>query len=48
VTYRVARFEGEPAIQEPLALADWGWFALDALPSPLTQATRDAVEILRR
>lgn len=46
VTYRVERFEGEPAIQEPQALADWGWFPLDALPAPLTQATRDAVDAL--
>lgn len=46
VTYRVERFEGEPAIQEPQALADWGWFTRDALPSPLTQATRDALKAL--
>jgi ADP-ribose pyrophosphatase YjhB (NUDIX family) len=46
VTYRVERFEGEPAIQEPQALAGWGWFALHALPAPLTQATLDAVGAL--
>ena len=46
VTYRVEWFEGEPAIQEPQALTDWGWFSLDALPAPLTQATRDAVDAL--
>jgi ADP-ribose pyrophosphatase YjhB (NUDIX family) len=44
--YRVDEYTGEPAIQEPEALADWGWFALDALPAPLTQATRDAVAAL--
>jgi ADP-ribose pyrophosphatase YjhB (NUDIX family) len=46
ITYRTVRFEGEPAIQETHALSDWGWFALDALPSPLTAATRDAVAML--
>ena len=47
VTYRADSVDGEPAIQEPAALADWGWFALDALPSPLTQATVDAVTALK-
>jgi ADP-ribose pyrophosphatase YjhB (NUDIX family) len=47
VTYRAQLISGEPAIQEPQALADWGWFALDALPSPLTAATLDAVAVLR-
>jgi ADP-ribose pyrophosphatase YjhB (NUDIX family) len=47
VTYRAQLISGEPAIQEPQTLADWGWFALDALPSPLTAATLDAVAVLR-
>ena len=47
VTYRADGCVGEPAIQEPEALADWGWFSLDALPSPLTAATLDAVAALR-
>ena len=47
VTYRADGCMGEPLIQEPEALADWGWFALDALPSPLTAATLDAVAALR-
>lgn len=38
---------GEPAIREPDALADWGWFALDALPAPLTEATRQTLPALR-
>lgn len=46
ITYRVERFEGEPQIQEPHALSEWGWFALGALPAPLTAATRDAVKAL--
>ena len=44
--YRVDGFAGAPAIQEPEALAEWGWFGLDALPQPITQATADAVKRL--
>lgn len=44
--YRVERFDGTPAIQEPDALAAWDWFALDALPALLTQATLDAIAAL--
>ena len=29
---------GEPEIQEPEKHGGWGWFALDALPAPLTMA----------
>lgn len=47
ITYAVEGFEGQPAIREAHALHDWGWFALDALPSPLTAATRDAVAALQ-
>jgi 8-oxo-dGTP diphosphatase len=36
ITYAVESFEGEPAIQEAHAIHEWGWFALDALPSPMT------------
>jgi ADP-ribose pyrophosphatase YjhB (NUDIX family) len=46
ITYRVKSFSGEPSIQEDHALSEWGWFALDALPSPLTAATADAVAAL--
>ncbi len=46
ITYRAESFSGEPSIQEDHALSAWGWFALDALPSPLTAATRDAVAAL--
>lgn len=48
ITYRTESFEGEPAIQEAHALHEWGWFPLDALPSPLTAATADAVVVLKR
>ena len=47
ITYRVESFEGAPEIKEAHALHDWGWFALDALPSPLTASTRDAVAALK-
>lgn len=30
---------GEPRNMEPGKHGDWGWFALDALPQPLTSAT---------
>lgn len=47
ITYLAVDWRGEPAIQEAHALHEWGWFALDALPSPLTAATRDAVSALQ-
>jgi len=45
-THRASITNGAPSIQEPLALADWGWFALDQLPVPLTLATRTALAAL--
>jgi ADP-ribose pyrophosphatase YjhB (NUDIX family) len=47
ITYSVESFEGEPAIQEAHAIHEWGWFALDALPAPLTAGTGDAVAALK-
>jgi len=46
ITYRAQGFEGAPAIMEAHALHDWGWFPLDALPSPLTASTADAIRRL--
>ena len=43
LVYRVEQYEGTPTIMEPDALSDMGWFALDMLPTPLTQATQQAV-----
>jgi ADP-ribose pyrophosphatase YjhB (NUDIX family) len=40
--FRIEEYEGTPAIMEPDALSDLGWFKLDALPSPLTEATKFA------
>ncbi|MFZ5670471.1 MAG: NUDIX hydrolase [Pseudomonadota bacterium] len=46
--YLVEDCEGEPAVREPDKLGACGWFALDALPTPLTAATRAAVKALFR
>jgi ADP-ribose pyrophosphatase YjhB (NUDIX family) len=45
--YRAAIAGGEPVNREPAALAAIGWFALDALPQPLTLATRVALATAR-
>jgi ADP-ribose pyrophosphatase YjhB (NUDIX family) len=37
---------GMPQINEPQALAELAWFALDRLPTPLTAATIQAMEAL--
>ncbi len=44
--YLVERFEGEPRLMEPHKHAAFGWFPLDALPVPLTAATRTALPAL--
>lgn len=41
--YRARITAGTPRLMEPDALADWGWFAIAALPGPLTLSTRVAV-----
>jgi len=43
--YAATITHGEPQVCEPDALADWGWFDTEAPPSPLTQATRDALAV---
>ncbi|WP_112661672.1 NUDIX hydrolase [Microvirga flavescens] len=45
--YRARNISGEPRIVEPHKHSAFGWFALDALPSPLTRATQVAVAALR-
>jgi ADP-ribose pyrophosphatase YjhB (NUDIX family) len=40
-------FVGEPTNLEPEKHTDLGWFALDALPSPLTVAAQTAAQALR-
>ncbi len=46
--YLVEDFAGEPVNREPEKHADMAWFALDALPEPLTEPTRQALAALAR
>lgn len=46
--FRVDHYEGTPAIMESDALSDLGWFEPDALPTELTEATRQAVAVMKR
>ncbi|MBP1851058.1 8-oxo-dGTP diphosphatase [Rhizobium halophytocola] len=39
--YVTRDFTGEPSLTEPDKLSDFGWFALDALPEPLSAFTRE-------
>lgn len=45
--YHIDSFDGEPQLMEPEALSGLDWFALDALPHRLTEATLQAVSALR-
>lgn len=40
-------FTGEPRVMEPEKLPEFGWFALDALPQPLSRFAADAVAALK-
>ena len=40
-------FSGEARVVEPDKLPEFGWFALDALPSPLSRFAADAVTALQ-
>ncbi|WP_427025104.1 NUDIX domain-containing protein [Aureimonas ureilytica] len=44
--YRADRFTGEPRIVEPHKHEALGWFALDALPTPLSKAVEVAARVL--
>lgn len=44
--YRADRFTGEPRIVEPHKHEALGWFALDALPVPLSKAVEVAARAL--
>lgn len=44
--YRADRFTGEPRIVEPHKHEALGWFALDALPAPLSKAVEVAARVL--
>jgi 8-oxo-dGTP diphosphatase len=45
--YRARIKAGEPVNREPDKIAAIGWFALDAPPSPLALAAREAIAALR-
>lgn len=44
--YVTDNFSGEPRVMEPEKLPEFGWFALDDLPSPLSRFAADAVDAL--
>jgi len=46
--FLVTYYEGTPAIMEPDALSDLGWFEVGALPADLTEATKQAVAAMKR
>lgn len=45
--YVTEDFAGEARVMEPEKLPEFGWFSLDALPSPLSRFAADAVKALR-
>lgn len=47
VIYVSEDFTGEPRVMEPQKLPEFGWFAFDALPQPLSRFATDAVTALR-
>lgn len=47
VLYVTDDFSGDPVLTEPDKLSDFGWFAIDALPTPLSAFTSHAVRLLQ-
>lgn len=47
IIYRSEDVCGEARVTEPEKLPDFGWFALDDLPTPLSRFAADAVKALR-
>jgi len=45
--YDARLVSGEPRIMEPEKHGGWGWFALDALPAPLTMAALSYLSAIR-
>lgn len=45
--YKTTDFSGEPMLAEPDKLSDFGWFALDGLPNPLSEVTKAILPFLR-
>lgn len=46
--YLAESFTGEAVLREPEKHEGLGWFALDALPAPLSVAVQDALSALKR
>ncbi len=44
IFFRATKWEGEPKNMEPQKSDDAGWFALDALPSPITPHVESALK----
>lgn len=44
--YVTEDFSGEPCVMEPEKLPEFGWFPLDALPSPLSRFASDAIKAM--
>lgn len=45
--YRTSDISGNPRVMEPEKLPEFGWFALDDLPAPLSRFAADAVRALK-
>ncbi|MEU2621989.1 methyltransferase, FxLD system [Streptomyces sp. NPDC007157] len=43
-----SRWEGEPVVREPEHCTEWRWWPLDALPEPIVDYTRIALEAISR
>jgi len=41
-----SRWEGEPTVREPERCTEWRWWPLDALPEPIVEYTRAALEAI--
>lgn len=41
-----SRWEGEPVVREPECCTEWCWWPLDALPEPIVEYTRIALEAI--
>ena len=46
IIYRTEDITGEASVMEPEKLPEYGWFALDELPEPLSKFAADAVKAL--
>ena len=47
IIYRTEDVAGDARVTEPEKLPEFGWFALDELPSPLSRFATDAVSVLK-